>query len=427
MAILRRILFWCHLACGVAGGVVILIMCVTGVALTYQKEMQFWADTRHFRATPGSGDSRAPVSSLLAAARAVDADAPVTTITWRSDPSAPAALAIGPQTVYVNPYSAEVYGEGTGQRMRAFFTSMTNWHRWLAMSGEQRPTGRALTGAANLMFLFVVLSGVYLWWPRTLTWTQFRNVLWFKRGVRAKARDFNWHNVIGFWSAIPLAIVVYSGTVISYPWSSDLVYRAMGEDPPAPAAGRGGGPGGPGAGGGRGGGGRGGRAGGEPRPARGESASMPGATERAQPAPSIGSGVDDLVARAMQFQPGWQMLALRVPASERAPVVFTIDQGDAGQPNRRGTLTLDASTGAVQKWEDFSAQTPGRRMRTWLRFAHTGEIYGFTGQTIAGLVSAGGAVLVYTGLALALRRFLAWRKRIAKKPGFAVEQRTPVA
>ena len=34
-----------------------------------------------------------------------------------------------------------------------------------------------------------------------------------------------------------------------------------------------------------------------------------------------------------------------------------------------------------------------------------------TGQTLAGLVTAGGAVLVWTGLALALRRFTAWRKR----------------
>lgn len=35
--VLRRILFWSHLACGVVAGIVILIMCVTGVALTYQR------------------------------------------------------------------------------------------------------------------------------------------------------------------------------------------------------------------------------------------------------------------------------------------------------------------------------------------------------------------------------------------------------
>ena len=46
------------------------------------------------------------------------------------------------------------------------------------------------------------------------------------------------------------------------------------------------------------------------------------------------------------------------------------------------------------------ASLPGRKARTWLRFAHTGEVYGLAGQTVAGLVTAGGAVLVWTGLAL---------------------------
>ena len=64
------------------------------------------------------------------------------------------------------------------------------------------------------------------------------------------------------------------------------------------------------------------------------------------------------------------------------------------------------------RWEPFESLSQGRRLRTWLRFAHTGEVYGLVGQTIAGVVSFGGAVLMYTGLALAFRRFLAWRLRV---------------
>jgi uncharacterized iron-regulated membrane protein len=381
----RRVLFWCHLICGVAAGVVILIMCVTGVALTYQKEMQWWADTRHYRAVPPAGATRAGVDQVLASVRAFDEKATPTTIAWRAEADAPVAVAAGPRTLYVNPYSATVYGEGTGQGMRAFFTTMTNWHRYVAMAGDSRPTGKAITGAANLMFLFVLLSGMYLWWPKSLTWTQVRNVTWFRGGLNAKARDFNWHNTIGFWSAVPLAVVVYSATVISYPWSNNLVYRAMGEEPPAPAAGRAGGPG-PGRGG-----------------TTGEAMGRQVRPPRA--------GIDGMVDRAMKARNDWAMVTLRVPVRGDEPVVFTIDGGDAGQPNLRGALTI-AESG--EKWEDFSAQTPGRRLRTWLRFAHTGEIYGFVGQTIAGVVSAGGAVLVYTGLALALRRLLAWLRRPAR-------------
>ena len=46
-----------------------------------------------------------------------------------------------------------------------------------------------------------------------------------------------------------------------------------------------------------------------------------------------------------------------------------------------------------------------------MRFAHTGEVLGLTGQTVAGLVSAGAVVMVWTGLALSWRRFRAWVTR----------------
>ena len=79
------------------------------------------------------------------------------------------------------------------------------------------------------------------------------------------------------------------------------------------------------------------------------------------------------------------------------------------------------------RWEPFSSLTAGRRARSWLRFAHTGEVAGVVGQTVAGLVTAGGAVLVWTGLALAWRRFRlsraqgAMNKPSAGEPGAGEE------
>ena len=99
------------------------------------------------------------------------------------------------------------------------------------------PVGKAITGVSNLIFLFIVISGFYLWWPRTWTWTQFRQVIWFRGGLSSKARDFNWHHVIGYWSLVPLAVIVWSGVVIGYPWASDLTFRMAGEAPPRPPQG----------------------------------------------------------------------------------------------------------------------------------------------------------------------------------------------
>lgn len=104
-------------------------------------------------------------------------------------------------------------------------------------------------------------------------------------------------------------------------------------------------------------------------------------------------------------------MTIRLAQGPQQPYVFLIDEGYGGQPQKRGTLTVGQAGGAVEKWERFGDQSFGRRLRTWLRFAHTGEYYGLTGQTIAGIVSAGGVVLVWTGIGLAWRRLTAWMSR----------------
>ena len=117
------------------------------------------------------------------------------------------------------------------------------------------------------------------------------------------------------------------------------------------------------------------------------------------------------MARAERQVPGWRTINLRIPMSPTAPAVFAIDRGDGGQPQLRSTLTLDRGTTNVVTYEAFSDLTLGRRIRNVMRFAHTGEVLGIPGQTIAGLASAGGVVLVCTGILLAWRRFRTWLRR----------------
>jgi uncharacterized iron-regulated membrane protein len=384
---LRKLLFWCHLACGVFAGVVIFIMSVTGALLAYEKQLVLWADTRTYAVTRPPVDSpRLPLETVLANAAAA-AQTTVTAVTVRADASSPVAVAAAQRTIYVDPYDGRVLGEGS-PGVRRFFRAVTDWHRVLAITGERRAIGRAITGACNLAFLFIVSSGLYLWWPRSWTRRGLRNVMLFNPALGGKARDFNWHNTIGFWSAIPLFFIVLGSAVISYPWASDLAYRIAGEDPPArqrPAA-----------------------APGAATAARGNDRS--GRSGDAGKKASF-AGIDALWARAERQVPGWRSITVRMPAAPDAPIVFTIDRGYAGQPQKRGTLTLNRASGDIVSWEPYAALSAGRRLRTWLRFVHTGEFYGLTGQTIAGLASFGGGVLVYTGLALACRRFVAWRAR----------------
>jgi uncharacterized iron-regulated membrane protein len=371
----RKIFFWCHLLAGVSGGVVILIMSLTGVLLTYERQIVAWAD-RSYRSAPAApGMSRLPIETLLEKFREAQPETAPATITLKADPAAPLAIvSLAGHTVYLDKYTGAVLGEGS-RKVRTFFRMVTDWHRWLGVQIQNRPVARAITGACNLAFLFLVASGFYLWWPRKWSRRSLGGATLFERGLRGKARDWNWHNVIGFWSAVPLFIVVACAVVISYPWASNLVYRLAGSDPPPQAI----------------------RAGGR---------------ERDRPAELRLDGLDKLWTRAEQQITGWQSISLRLPASANGPLTFLIDRGNGGQPHKRSQLLLDMKTGEIVRWETFESYDLGRRIRLWMRWLHTGEALGLVGQTIAGIVSAGGVFLVWTGLALAWRRFWASQARV---------------
>ena len=384
----RTLIFWPHLIAGITAGVVILLMSVTGVLLTYERQLIAWSDSQYRSAVPSDGTTRLPLEALLQTIREQHADVAATALTIGSATDAPVIVSVPQRTLYFDAFTGRLLGEGS-QGVRRFMSATRAWHRWLAIEGDGRSVARVITGWSNFIFLFIVVSGFYLWFPRKWTWAQVRSVVLFNSKAAGKARDFNWHNVIGVWSAIPLFIVVLSALPISFPWANALVYRAVGEEPPA-ARGREGGAG--------------------AREGRGGREGSARREERA--APSL-DGLNDLFSRAEQQVDGWRTINVRLPESNRAPVVFAIDKGDGGQPQMRSTLTLDRATGALVSYEAFDSQSLGRRLRSISRFAHTGEVIGIPGQTIAGLVSAGGAVLVWTGLALAWRRWRAWMKRRA--------------
>ena len=430
---LRKFIFWPHLIAGVLAGIVILVMSVTGVLLTYERQLIAWSDS-HFQSTVTEQyPQRVAVGIVLQNLRAAHPDVQPATVTFARDPRKPITIGAGQRTLFADAYTGALLGESTGA-MRKAMSDLRSWHRWLAVEGEGRATARAITGWANLLFAFIVLTGMYLWLPKAWTWIQFRAVLLFNGKMRGKARDFNWHNVIGIWSAVPLFIVVVSAVPISFPWANAAVYTAMGEPVPA---GRGGG-------GGERGRGEGPRAVGRDGAARegaaregadrasagrGANRDADGGARRNAPAgrdadalPAV-DGLDGLLTRAEQQEPDWRTIALRLPANGPA-VSFAIDRGDGGQPHLRSTLTLVRATGAIETYETFASQTPARRLRSIMRFAHTGEVLGIPGQTIAGLVTAGSIVLVWTGIALSLRRFRTWLGRRARR---GVQQPLPAA
>ena len=252
--------------------------------------------------------------------------------------------------------------------------------------------------------------------------------------------------MIGFWSAAVLIVLTWSGAVISYPWASNLMYRVTGSPVPAgrgegpPQAARQG-PGGEGRpagdapqGGARQGAeGREARQGGDARQGR---ESRPGpearqaegaATDRGREAGRgpggpgergereanrplhVPEGLDLAWARAEEMMPTWRSIAMRITPRPGDPINFTLTDAEHWNQFARSQLSVKAATAEVVRWEPYAANNAGQKLRGWLRFAHTGELGGIIGQTVAGIACVGGAFLVWTGVALALRRLSAWR------------------
>lgn len=370
MKFFRKVLFWTHLAVGIAVGLVVFVMSVTGVALTYQRQTQAWADG--FDVRPAETATRPmPVAALLRGAREQQGAEP-TALLLRNDPSKPTRISFGRQSVEVNPYTGDALGAGA-VGVRRMFRALINWHRWLGQEGEGRAMARFITGFCNLAFLFIVISGLYLWWPKNWRWSQLKSRVFFRRGLATRPRHFNWHNVIGFWTAIPLVVVVVTGAFFSYSWPSSLVYWLTGEE----------------------------------RPRRGSGSRLPVSEE--PPLPDDYEGMDDLVFAALEKEPAWRLATFRFPSDPDAPVTAILDRSGLGtRVDQRTTLVMDRSTASVLREEE-----PGRasQIRTWVRWLHTGEAFGFVGQTIAGIASLASCFLVYTGWSLSWRRFLAWRAR----------------
>lgn len=372
---LRKIVFWLHLIAGLIAGSVVAIMSVTGVLLAFERQLTEWADRDLRVIPPVPGAPQLSVDGLIAGLRAAEPEAMPSGLIRRSDPAAPAGINLGRErTVFLNPYTGAVLGEGSKQT-REFFRSVTNIHRWLGTPDKSRALGRAVTGACNLAFLFLVISGFFLWWPRKGTKNAGRAILVPKAKPAGKARYFSWHNAIGFWCAPILFLIVLSGVLMSYPWATNLLFRLTGSEPPPQRAVTG------------------------PRPGPAKESSF------------IPRDIDRLWTMAEQQVPAWQTISVRFETSPSAPLTFSIEQGQRGRPDLRSQLTLDPKTGELVRWEPFASFSLGRQLRSWARFVHTGEADGVFGQTIAALASAGAAVLVCTGFALAWRRFRERKRR----------------
>lgn len=379
----RRILFWTHLCIGVVAGATILIMSATGVLLAFERQLLQLVDRDLRTVNPPAETRPRPLGEMLATVSANAGSLPSGVIV-RPGGSASVEFTFGrDRNVYVDPYTGAVLGEGS-KRAREFFAAVERWHRTLGEPLRARGPLRAVAAAANLLFLVLVATGLYLWFPRRWSWAAIRSTVLFRAGLPGRARDFNWHNVAGAWCALPLLLITSTGVVMSYPWANAWLFRLAGSTAPTrPEAGR--------------------------APRREGEGRAPGAPQ------PLAADLDRAVAIAGARLSGWRSMSLRVPAAGETAVGVSLDSGTGGEVQKRTELLVDTRTGEVLRVTGFANGSLAQRLRALVRFVHTGEEGGLPGQLVAAVASTGGGLLVWTGLSLALRRLRAARREAERR------------
>lgn len=222
--------------------------------------------------------------------------------------------------------------------------------------------GRAIVGWLGIAMLVSSLTGLWLWLP--VTGSLRKGFRW----NRAPSTSGRLHHQFGFWIAIPLAILSFTGAYISFPSAAQSVESLF------TGAQRAGGP-----------------------PAAG----------RASPAADVQLSPDEAVAKGQAAFAGARPLTLRWPTERAAEWTITIDQAGS-----RRDVVVDDRSGKVRPSRTQSGAA--RFMRT----LHDGTGYNPLWQTIIFLGGLVPALLGITGLLMWLRGRTV-RRRFEAQPAAA--------
>ena len=191
---LRRALFQVHLWSGIALGLYILMISVTGSVLVYRNEL-YRAATPEPIVSKGSGP-RLTDDQLAEAARRLYPGYRVVKIgrARNLDQAVDVWLRRGDEIKkrLFDPRSGSDLGDSVPTGIW-LVSKLLDLHDNL-LAG---PTGRKVNGVGALALLALAVTGLAIWWPGIKTW---RRSLTLHRGVGWKRLIWHLHSMIGFWS-----------------------------------------------------------------------------------------------------------------------------------------------------------------------------------------------------------------------------------
>ena len=208
---LRRALFQVHLWSGIAVGLYIFMISVTGSVLVYSNELYRAATPQPILST-GSGPRLTDGQLREAATRLYPGYRVVSLQRARNlDQAVDVWLARGDadKRRLFDPRNGSDLGEAVPTGIR-LVSKLIDLHDNL-LAGD---TGRKVNGVGALAVLALAATGLVIWWPGVKTW---RRSLTLHRGVGWKRLIWHLHSMIGFWTLGFTLVFAISGVYLVNP------------------------------------------------------------------------------------------------------------------------------------------------------------------------------------------------------------------
>src|ERR1043165_1053959 len=217
----RKIVGKVHLWLGLTSGLLVFIIAITGALYSFQNEIQ--DATQPYRFVQKQEREFVVPSVVRNAAVHALPGKQLHAIMYQGTIHAAEALFYSDDyfyIVYINQYTSEVLK--VSDENAGFFRFILDGHYYLWLPHK---VGHLVVASATLIFFAMVISGMILWWPRNKQGRKQRfSIKW---NARWRRKNYDLHNVLGFYIAIMAIVFSITGLVWGFEWFSKVYYAAI--------------------------------------------------------------------------------------------------------------------------------------------------------------------------------------------------------
>lgn len=215
-----------HLWLGLTSGIVVFLIAITGCLYAFQEEIQ--NITEQYRFVEKQSAPFLLPTQLEDIARKELPGKQLHAIKYNGREKSAEAIFYHYEPsyyyiVYLNPYTGKVLEKANMDE--GFFRFILDGHFYLWLPHE---IGQVVCASATLVFLFMVITGLILWWPKNKKAAKQRFWFRWKEGIKWKRKNYDLHNITGFYVMSIALIFAVTGLVWGFQWFAFSYYTVTG-------------------------------------------------------------------------------------------------------------------------------------------------------------------------------------------------------